>query len=64
LENKNEFNGMVIFFKIAQTSCVLSTWFCGLVYLRFELVFVGVIVAAAVQGASCSSSSNNSFVFC
>jgi hypothetical protein len=58
--------GMVIFLKIAQASCVLSTWFCGLVYLRFELVFVGVIGAAAVQGARCSSSSNNknSFVFC
>jgi hypothetical protein len=49
LENKAEFNGMVIFLKIAQASCVLSTRFCGLAYLCFELVLVGVIVATAVR---------------
>jgi hypothetical protein len=64
LENKAEFNGMVIFLKIAQASCVLSTRFCGLAYLCFELVLVGVIVATAVRERVAAAATTTTTLLC
>jgi hypothetical protein len=64
LENKAEFNGMVIFLKIAQASCVLSTRFCGLAYLCFELVLVGVIVATAVRERVAATTTTTTTLLC